>query len=138
VENALKLVVREVFEVLYSPVNAFRKIIEKPDVKGILLVLLLVIVSAVAVQYVASSKQLLEARIPESDDWTEALMNQHVWTSNGSPLLDETDYRMGNIDGNNSISSSVLTETSFSEILLPLLSGGHFMWKLFRLYSKLV
>ena len=33
-ENAVKLVGREVFEVLYSPVKAFRKIIEKPDLKG--------------------------------------------------------------------------------------------------------
>jgi len=108
VENALKLVVREVFEVLYSPVNAFRKIIEKPDFKGVLLVLLLVIASSVAVQYVASSKQLLEGRPPESDDWTEVLMNQHVWTSNGSLSLDVTDYQMGN----SSISSSALESTS--------------------------
>jgi hypothetical protein len=108
VENALKLVVREVFEVLYSPVNAFRKIIEKPYFKGVLLVLLLVIVSSVAVQYIVSSKRLLEGRTPESDDWTEALMNQHIWTSNGSLSPDVTDYQIGN----SSISSSVLESTS--------------------------
>ena len=111
-ENALKLVVREVFEVLYSPVNAFRKIIEKPDFKGVLLVLVLVISSMIISQYIVASKLLLENRIPENDDWTESLTNQHNWVSNGSPLLDETDYRMGNTDGNHSISSSVLTETS--------------------------
>jgi len=104
----LKLVVREVFEVLYSPVKAFRKVIEKPDFKGLIIVLLLVMVSAIAVQYVASSKQLLESRTPENDEWTEALMNQHVWTSNGSPLRDETDYRMGN----SSISSSAMDTTN--------------------------
>jgi hypothetical protein len=108
VETALKLVVREVFEVLYSPVKAFRKIIEKPDFKGVLLVLLLVMVSSVAVQYVASSKQLLENRTPENDDWTEALTNQHVWTSNGVLSLDITDYQMGN----SSISSSAPEATS--------------------------
>ena len=111
-ENALKLVVREVFEVLYSPVNAFRKIIEKPDFKGVLLVLVLVISSMIISQYIVASKLLLENRAPENDDWTESLINQHNWVSNGSPLLDETDYQMGNVDGNHSIASSVLTETS--------------------------
>jgi len=88
VENALKLVVREVFEVLYSPVNAFRKIIEKPDFKGVLLVLLLVISSMIISQYIVTSKLLLENRTPENDDWTELVTNQHNWVSNGSSLLD--------------------------------------------------
>ena len=111
-ENALKLVVREVFEVLYSPVNAFRKIIEKPDFKGVLLVLVLVISSMIVSQYIVASKLLLENRTPENDDWTESLTNQHNWVSNGSPSIDDTDYQMGNTDGNHSITSSVLTETS--------------------------
>ena len=111
-ENAVKLVVREVFEVLYSPVNAFRKIIEKPDFKGVLLVLVLVISSMIISQYIVTSKLLLENRTPENDDWTESLTNQHNWVSNGSPSIDDTDYQMGNVDGNHSITSSVLTETS--------------------------
>ena len=112
VENAMKLVVREVFEVLYSPVNAFRKIIEKPDFKGVLLVLVLVISSMIISQYIVTSKLLLENRTPENDDWTESLTNQHNWVSNGSPSIDDTDYQMGNEDGNHSITSSVPTETS--------------------------
>ena len=112
VENAIKLVVREVFEVLYSPVNAFRKIIEKPDFKGVLLVLVLVISSMIISQYIVASKLLLENRTPENDDWTESLINQHKWVSNGSPSIDDADYQMGNVDGNHSIASSVLTETS--------------------------
>ncbi len=106
-ESALKLVVQEVLEVLYSPVKAFRKIIEKPDFKGVLLVLVLVISSMIVVQYVASSKLFLETREPENDDWTESLTNQHNWLSNGVLSLDETDYRMGNSDGNHSIASSI-------------------------------
>jgi len=126
------LVGQEILEVLYSPINAFRKIIEKPDLKGALLVLLLVIASAVAVQYVASSKQFLEIRTPENEDWTEELMNQHVWTSNGLLSLDVIKYQIGN----NSIRSSVMNssniwlritdidpidcseETGFTELLL--------------------
>jgi hypothetical protein len=111
VENAVKLVGREIVEVLYSPVKAFRKIIEKPDLKGVLLVLLLVIASTVVFQFVYNSKQLYENRAPENDDWTEALTNSHSWVSNGLPSLDEADYKIGNSDGNHSVASSVLNAT---------------------------
>jgi len=104
--------VREVFEVLYSPVNAFKKIIEKPDFKGVILVLVLVIASMIISQYVVASKLNLETRTPENDDWTETLTNQHNWTSNGLLLLDNLDYQMGNVDGNHSISSSTTDPTS--------------------------
>jgi len=106
------LVVREVFEVLYSPVKAFKKIIEKPDFKGVLLILVLVMFSMVVVQYVAASKLFLETRTPDDDDWTEPLTNQHNWTSNDSPSVDDTDYKMGNKVGNHSIESSVFNGTS--------------------------
>lgn len=106
------MVVREVFEVLYSPVKAFRKIIEKPDLKGILIILALVISSTVAVQYVVYSRLYLENRAPENDDWTESLTNQHNWLSNGLLVLDEMDYQMGNIDGNHSIASLYTNEAN--------------------------
>jgi len=112
VENAEKLVGREVIEVLYSPVKAFRKIIEKPDLKGVLLVLLLVIASTIVFQFVYNSKQLYENRAPENDGWTESLTNLHSWVSNGLPSLDEADYKLGNSDGNHSITSSVPNATS--------------------------
>ena len=111
-ENALKLVGREVVEVLYSPVKAFRKIIEKPDLKGVILVLLLVIVSTLVLQFFYNSKQLYENRAPEDDGWTEALTNSHSWVSNGLPSLDKVDYKMGNFEGNHSVTSFVLDETS--------------------------
>jgi hypothetical protein len=108
--------IQEVFEVLYSPVKAFRKIVEKPDFKAVLLVLVLVITSTVVVQYVASTKLYLENRMPENDDWTESLVNQHYWISNGSLSLDETDYKMGNADGNHSIASSVLSDSIWMQV----------------------
>jgi len=104
--------VREVFEVLYSPVKAFKKIIEKPDFKGVLLVLVLVIFSVVVVQYVFFSKLFLETRTPDDDGWTESLTNQHTWVSNVSPSLDDTDYKMGNTVGNHSVKSLVPNDTS--------------------------
>lgn len=104
------VVVQEVFEILYSPVKAFRKIIEKPDFKGVILVLVLVISSMLIVQYIASSKLLLENRNPEDDSWTETLTNQHNWISNGILTVDSTDYKRGNLDGNHSILSSISGE----------------------------
>ncbi|MBT8172041.1 hypothetical protein KJN74_04140 [Candidatus Bathyarchaeota archaeon] len=101
------MVGKEVLEVLYSPVKAFRKIIEKPDFRGVLLVTLLVIASALAVQYVGGSKQFLETRNPENENWTEELLAQHVWISNGLPSLDVIEFQMGN----NSIKSSVINST---------------------------
>ncbi|MFW9873624.1 MAG: hypothetical protein ACFFG0_11005, partial [Candidatus Thorarchaeota archaeon] len=108
--------IREIFEVLYSPVNAFRKIIEKPDFKAVLLILALVVTSTVLVQYVASTKLFLENRMPENDDWTESLVNQHYWISNGVLSLDETDFRMGNTDGNHSVASSILSDSIWMKI----------------------
>ncbi|MCW4001635.1 MAG: hypothetical protein NWE97_00385, partial [Candidatus Bathyarchaeota archaeon] len=64
--------VLEALEVLYSPVKAFKKIVEKPDLKGVVLVLVLVIFSMVVVEYVAASKFFLETRTPEDEDWTES------------------------------------------------------------------
>ncbi|MFZ7137635.1 MAG: hypothetical protein ACOWW1_04360 [archaeon] len=94
---------QEILEVIYAPVKAFKKIIEKPDFKGVAIVLLLVIASAVAVQYVASSKQFLEVRVPEDENWTEELFDQHVWSSNGELSKDTLNYKVGN----SSISSTV-------------------------------
>lgn len=102
------MVGKEIIEILYSPVSAFRKIIEKPDFKGVLLVLLLVIASGLAVQYVAGSKQFLESRNPENENWTEELIASHVWTSNGLPSLDISDFKIGN----SSIKFSVINSTN--------------------------
>jgi len=101
--------VREVFEVLYSPVKAFKKIIEKPDFKGVLLILVLFISFSVVEQYVVASKFLLLTVTPDEDDWTESTA---LWTSNDSPSLDETDYKAGNTVGNHSVKSSVFNDTS--------------------------
>jgi hypothetical protein len=98
----VKLVGRELLEVLYSPVKAFRKIIEKPDFKGVLIVLLLVISATIALQFVYNSKQAYEVRFPENDDWTEAIAGEFIWSSSGSVILDVDDFKVGN----RSISSS--------------------------------
>jgi len=86
------LVVQEVFEVLYSPVKAFKKIIEKPDFKGVLLILVLVMFSMAVAQYVNASKIFLRTEAPDDDDWTESIA---FWASNGVRSND-TDRVVGN------------------------------------------
>jgi len=86
------LVVREVFEVLYSPVKAFKKIVEKPDFKGVLLILVLVMFSAVVSQYVIASKFFVRAETPDDDEWTESIV---FWNSNGV-ISNDIDYKVGN------------------------------------------
>lgn len=54
------MVAREVFEVLYSPVKAFKKIIEKPEFKGVLLILVLFMLSTVLTRYAFFSRIFFE------------------------------------------------------------------------------
>jgi hypothetical protein len=91
-----------VFEVLYSPVKAFKKIIEKPEFKGVLLILVLVMFSTVVSQYVVASKFLVRAESPEDDDWTESTA---LWASNGVTSND-TDCMVGNYSVNSFISNA--------------------------------
>ena len=94
--------VRGVFEILYSPVKAFKKIIEKPDFKGVLIILVLVMSFAVVEQYVIASKLLLLDPTPDNDEWTESTA---LWTSNVSLLIDGSDYKVGNYSVKSSVSN---------------------------------
>lgn len=59
-----KLAVRPVFKVLYSPVKAFKEILEQPDIKGPLLILVLTLLAKVLVTYVSFSRMFLEMETP--------------------------------------------------------------------------
>ena len=102
VRNWRKLGVREVFEVLYSPVKAFKKIVEKPDFKGVVLILVLFISFAVVYRYAVYSKFFLLTETPDDDDWTESMA---LWASNGNLSLDDADYKVGNYSVKSSISN---------------------------------
>lgn len=94
--------VHEVFEVLYSPVKAFKKIIEKPDSKGALLILAIVLAFTAVTQYITASKLFLENQTPDKDTWTESPL---LWTSNGM-LVNDTDRVVGNYSTKGFISDS--------------------------------
>jgi len=111
-ENVQKLGVREVFEVLYSPVKAFKKIIEKPNFKGVLLILILVMSFTAVEQYVIASKLLLLDQTPDDDDWTESV---DFWASNGL-LSNDTDYEVGNYSVKSFVSNGTSIWMNISNI----------------------
>lgn len=84
--------VRELFAVLYSPLKAFEEIVKKPNVKGPLLVLVLVLFAAAVAQYVNTSKIFVETATPDTDNWTESTSH---WASNGV-VSNDTDCIVGN------------------------------------------
>jgi len=87
------LFAREVFRAFYSPVEAFKEIVKKPDIKGPILILVLSLLATAATRYVYASKLYLETPTPEKDEWTESVS---FWTSNGTILIDGTDHIIGN------------------------------------------
>jgi hypothetical protein len=87
------LVVREVFEVLYSPVKAFKEVVKKHEVKGLLLIFVLILLTAAVLQHVSASKLFVETATPDKDQWTESTS---FWNSNGAVSLDGTDRVVGN------------------------------------------
>lgn len=88
-------------EVLYSPIRAFEEIIKKPDIKGPLLILVLILLATLGAQYVTASRFFLQDRTPTDEEWTESMEFISLWTSNGNISQDED-----RIIGNYSVESS--------------------------------
>jgi hypothetical protein len=96
--------VKEVLEVLYSPVKAFEKIVKNPSIKGPLLVLALTLLATAVLQTVAASKYSFLTATPENDNWTESTS---LWNSNGNRSVDDAE----GVVGNYSVKSSVTNNT---------------------------
>jgi hypothetical protein len=96
--------VKEVLEVLYSPVKAFEKIVKNPSVQGPLLVLALTLLATVVLQTVAASKYSFLTATPENDNWTESTS---LWNSTGELSVDGAE----GVVGNYSVKSSVTNNT---------------------------
>lgn len=102
--NKQKLFVHEIFRVLYSPLEAFKEIVKKPDVKGPMLILLITVLVTAGAQYISASKTFFENPTPEADSWTESTS---LWSPNET-LSCDTDH----IAGNYSVKSFVSNSTS--------------------------
>ena len=95
--------VKEVFEVLYSPVKAFEKIVKNPTVQGPLLVLALTLLATTVLQTVAASKYSFLTATPENDNWTESTS---LWNSNGELSVDDTEGVVGNYGVKSSVTNN--------------------------------
>jgi hypothetical protein len=110
--NRQKLFVREIFRVLYSPLEAFKEIAKKPDVKGPMLILLITVLVTAGAQYISASKTFFENPTPEADSWTESTS---LWISNGV-LLNDTDRIVGNYSVNSFSSNDTYIWMKLTEI----------------------
>jgi len=99
--------VHDVFKTLYSPIKAFEQIVKKPDIKGPLLILALILVFTAVSQYTSASKILDEEPMTDRDEWTELAAWIPHWASNGETTRD-TDM----VFGNYSIASYVTNSTN--------------------------
>ena len=97
----------DVVKTLYSPIKAFEEIVKKPDVKGPLLVLVLILVLTTGLQYASASKIFDEEPMTNRDEWTESTAWISRWASNG----EETPRDADKVVGNYSVASSVTNNT---------------------------
>ena len=107
-----------IFGAIYSPRETFHEIIESPDIKGVLLLLILVLSFSVGALYVSGSRFLVVTATPENDDWTDS-QSQLLWSSNGNLQFDSNDAVIGN-------TSVVSPISGGSAIWLNLTSIGEF------------
>ncbi len=94
--------VHDVLKTLYSPIRAFEEIVKKPDVKGPIFVLVLILVLTTGLQYASASKIYDEEPMTNRDEWTESTAWIPHWASNGK-ISNSSDR----VSGNCSVMSSV-------------------------------
>lgn len=97
-----------IFKVIYSPVKAFKEIIQNPKYTGPMLIMVLFVLANTGFGYVFMSKAYFDQTMPPAsklDEWTQ---NCTLWTSNvGIPKCNE-DHISGFYYGNRSIEFTVV------------------------------
>lgn len=88
----VKDLLRDLSRVIYSPVKAFESIAKKPDIRGPIIILALILVFIAIEQSVLASKIFLADRYPKNDEWTESVSSSWNWVSNGIISLDNDTY----------------------------------------------
>lgn len=82
----------DVIRTLYSPIKAFEEIVKKPDVKGPLLILVLILIITVGLQYASALKISDEEPMTNREEWTESTAWIPHWnTSYGEEITRDTD-----------------------------------------------
>jgi hypothetical protein len=98
--------VSDIFKVIYSPVKAFKEILQNPRYRGAFLIMILFAAVYAASAYVVLSKAYYEQTIPprnQSDLWTQ---NSTLWTSNAN-IAESSDAMTSEYFGNASIQFSL-------------------------------
>jgi len=104
------LKIPNVLEIIYAPGKAFKKITESPSYVGPLLIIVALVIANMGFAYVAMSKTMLEATVPNGqlqDEWTQ---NSTLWTSNAL-ISESNDSIVGTYYGNASIAFSMSNAT---------------------------
>ena len=76
----------DIFKVIYSPVKAFREVLENPRYIGPVLIIILSLFLTIGTQYVSASRHYLETTTPPNprDTWTNMTNPSSLWTTNAS------------------------------------------------------
>ncbi len=99
-----------IFKVIYSPLKAFKELVQKPKYRGGFLVLILFMAAYASSTYVVLSKTFDEQTLPklaDGDRWTE---NHTGWTPNAS-ISESNDGVGGSYFGNKTVQFSVSNST---------------------------
>lgn len=97
---------RWILSILYSPRRTFQEIVKNPDIKGPLLLLILISSVTAGTLYISGSKLLVVTATPKNDGWTEPKA-MPLWNSNGNISFDENDILIGNTSVTSSISNGL-------------------------------
>lgn len=97
-----------IFKVIYSPIKAFKEIIEKPKYTGPILIIILFALANTGFGYAFLSKAYFDQTIPPASDLDEWTENCTLWMSNvGTPMCSE-DHVSGIYYGNRSIKFTIV------------------------------
>lgn len=78
------MILNDIVKVLYSPLNAFKQIIQKPDIKGPIIIFILVLIATVGRQYTMGSKIFIQT---DSQEFVNLLATDLVSNFVGGSLI---------------------------------------------------
>lgn len=119
--ESTKLAGEEIFQVLYAPQKAFKKILQDAKFLGPILILIVFVVVQVGASYVVASKSYLELTVPTSDQGDTWAQNPSLWTvvPNGTVTNNNFDYINSSSLYLNTTSLEFKTNSNTMEIFLP-------------------
>jgi hypothetical protein len=110
------LFAHDVLKTLYSPIKAFKEIVKKPDLKGPLLILMLLLIITTGLQYASSSKIFDEEPMTDRDEWTESTAWLPHWASDTKRPIRDTDTVVGNYSVASSVTNDTYIEMTLTEV----------------------